>query len=112
MNKTSYTPGPWTLTATVETGRKNLFGSDFHVGTLVSGSRQEIGTFKANARLIAAAPELLEALEMIASDYTYLLDTKMRPQDAEAIQCVVAKVAKSGITLDLAEGKLVGTQGV
>ena len=66
-NEKKHTPGPWELTPTVHTGRKNIFGTaknlEYHVSTLVSGSRNDLAIFKANAHLIAAAPELLEALE-------------------------------------------------
>jgi hypothetical protein len=62
----AFTPGPWQVNATVHCDRKNIFGLNptaaFHVGTLVSGSKSKLDLFEANARLIAAAPELYEAL--------------------------------------------------
>jgi hypothetical protein len=40
--------------------------------------------------IIAAAQELLSALEIIANDYPSLLEEKMRPQDAAAIRTAIA----------------------
>lgn len=58
-----HTPGPWKASGTsvyAETGREIIFGAyNMWLG--------EIEERKANARLIAAAPELLEALESTAA---------------------------------------------
>src|SRR5262249_45692854 len=58
-----YTPGPWESVPTVQTHRVNIFSKDYFIGTLEGGSSKDLQTFKANVRLIAAAPELLEALK-------------------------------------------------
>jgi hypothetical protein len=69
---TQHTPGPWQLVPTVHSDRLIIFGAapakEYCIGTLISGSRVELPTLRANARLIAAAPELLEVLEFIAAD--------------------------------------------
>lgn len=69
---TQHTPGPWEIVPTVSSDRLNIFSANpdnaYHVGTFISGSRRELPEFRANVRLIAAAPELLEALEFIAAD--------------------------------------------
>ncbi len=67
--KAKHTPGPWTLHPTA------LHPAVRSVGTPDAGPRRicTVGTMngnpvdKANARLIAAAPELLDALELIAN---------------------------------------------
>jgi len=62
-----YTPGPWHFQVSPCGHSGNIFNTSvttaYHVGTFTSGSRREIGTFLDNARLIAAAPDLLTMLE-------------------------------------------------
>ena len=62
-----HTPPPWQLVNTVHSERKLLFcmvpGHERLVATLVSGSREELQLFKADARLMAASPQLIGALE-------------------------------------------------
>jgi hypothetical protein len=62
-----HTPGPWEIVPTVHSDRKHIFhldpGHAYYIGTLISGSQRDLALFKANARLIGTAPELLEALE-------------------------------------------------
>ena len=65
MSKATHTPGPWVR---AEKGHGNYF----HVGQVVDSDHMTIAVAhgknaetEANARLIAAAPELLEALEGI-----------------------------------------------
>lgn len=62
------TPPPWELVNTVHSHRKLLFNTvpnqERLVATLVSGSLQELQQFKADARLMAASPQLLAALEL------------------------------------------------
>ncbi len=90
-NQPQYTSGPWRL-------KQSQFGlfvlsegtaerSPDAIAEMVSSGK----TVQFNAHLIAAAPELLEALEMIANDYSYLLETKMRPVDADNIHRIISK---------------------
>jgi hypothetical protein len=65
----NHTPGPWHYEESplktgwcVVTGNNYLADVHKHVGATADDARDE-----ANARLIAAAPELLEALEVIAN---------------------------------------------
>jgi hypothetical protein len=55
MSAPKHTPGPWSLTA-------DQFA---HIVTDVEGNEIYVGTNEEDARLIAAAPELLEALRGI-----------------------------------------------
>lgn len=68
VRKTSYTPGPWRYSPqviptygfyiqTVDMSHKDSFIGD------VGGGLQQPQVIEANAKLIAAAPELLEAVE-------------------------------------------------
>jgi hypothetical protein len=85
-----HTAGPWEVTATVHADRRNIFGPDCLVGTLVSGSRTKLGLFTANARLIAAAPELLEALQkLVPADFDEHPDDFM--PDWHAARAAIAK---------------------
>lgn len=62
-----HTPGPWHFQVSASGHSGNLFNttvtSAYHVGTFTSGSNREVGTFLANAHLIATAPDLLNVLE-------------------------------------------------
>lgn len=65
--KTSHTPGPWEVFDSMEDG--DTYGIDGADGSAVVyygyRNKEEGIPEKANARLIAAAPELLEALEAL-----------------------------------------------
>ena len=62
--ETKHTPGPWAIDG--EGTNAMVRGADL---TIVAVRHRLTGpTHEANARLIAAAPELLEALESILSD--------------------------------------------
>lgn len=79
-NETKHTPGPWTvfvpasLDVCYEGGEcpATIRGAGIHVATMPGEQPCFTRTEKANARLIAAAPELLEALEFLAHDYRVL----------------------------------------
>lgn len=74
MNK--HTQGPWTVTRDgeisirEETGRRRLIAHVFALyGDVADGFRQRIdGSDDANARLIAAAPDLLAAARALLDD--------------------------------------------
>ena len=60
MSEGKYTPGPWT----VNEYREVLDAQGRTICRVyLDGDRKPVATAKANARLMAAAPELLEALE-------------------------------------------------
>jgi hypothetical protein len=88
----SHTPGPW------------RFSSDGHIVSASTGERvctphstllggkvsDQIKDLKRNARLIAAAPEMLEALRLIAE--TEWVDVALDPQRAVRLaRAVIAK---------------------
>ena len=70
-----HTPGPWTLAKQPPACglTVTLYGNcaDKRLGTLHTGSWE----YMSNARLIAAAPELLEALEGITKHYVDLVNS-------------------------------------
>jgi hypothetical protein len=66
-----HTQGPWKMFVPCGEGDYGIIsdnvnaGGNFYVATIPNGRHAEA---EANARLIAAAPNMLEALEQIASD--------------------------------------------
>ena len=56
----------WEVTDTVYADRKNIFtfepAAPYHVGTIISGSRSQLGRFEADVALIRAAPAMQKAL--------------------------------------------------
>lgn len=63
----SHTPGPWLTTESTEHwGRVNVtIQAAFTANDIATAWQGNTETNRANARLIAAAPELLEALEEV-----------------------------------------------
>ena len=90
-----HTPGPWEIWPDFDEEGENgssIIGTN---GDPLAVTISDRYSEDANAHLIAAAPELLEALEMIANDYAYLLETKLSSPDADMIHELIAK-AKGG----------------
>jgi hypothetical protein len=65
----SHTPGPWLTTESTEHwGRVNVtIQAAFTANDIATAWQGNTETNRANARLIAAAPELLDALELIST---------------------------------------------
>lgn len=64
-----HTPGPWTIGVPGPNGCPTIGTAQGLMTAMISHSYSEpeqVATARANARLIAAAPDLLEALERIA----------------------------------------------
>lgn len=63
--KTEHTPGPWHVN-TLEVVPLSIHAAHGHVATVSTGSMGEceLEECEANARLIAAAPEMIHALEL------------------------------------------------
>jgi len=82
-----HTPGPWEAVSNlVRTARTPTGG-----GFLVAECPASIGSRLEDARLIAAAPELLEALQLIAD--TDPIDAALDPQ--RAVRVARAAIAKA-----------------
>jgi hypothetical protein len=81
---TQHTPGPWKF-GSISNGdfyKRNIAGADgYHVALTSSRDDAEVD---ANARLIAAAPELLEALQAI-------IDTGLSTSKIGAAKIAIAK---------------------
>ena len=74
---TKHTTGPWSIN-----GNK-IDGNGYHIASINSHGTTE---GKANARLIAAAPDLLAALEMVMEKYSKNLDGFAFEQVFQAIK--------------------------
>ncbi|MDN7658472.1 hypothetical protein [Burkholderia cenocepacia] len=69
MDKIKHTPGPWNCTRASSSGYDVIQAENAPVDVCVVSRRDKSGEeINANARLIAAAPDLLIALELIAAD--------------------------------------------
>lgn len=67
----NHTPGPWDISRCDQSGLKTYAIHNEHFSIARISGSHEIGlTLEANAKLIAAAPEMLEALKKISSQYT------------------------------------------
>ncbi len=71
MNATTtarHTPGPWKTHVGASWQVVTVFGQDGkYIGKLDAYPVRDLGTNDANAKLIAAAPDMLEALRQIAT---------------------------------------------
>ena len=90
MNETKHTPGPWTATPTA--------GHETHGQSVVyaEADGKDVAVIydgKANARLIAAAPELLAACKAIAA----LMDGQGRANMPEVAGQARAAIAKATV---------------
>jgi hypothetical protein len=65
--KTNYTPGPWIFQTSLINGFEfDIATSDFE--TFIAATYETEETTEANARLIAAAPELLEVIKTVLAE--------------------------------------------
>lgn len=89
MNNTQYTPAPWQIDYS---GNCHIGITDENDRTLAFCSLQneDCAENEANARLIAAAPDLLSALEELCAD-KYLSD----PINADRMKNARAAIAKA-----------------
>ena len=69
--QSAHTPGPWNCNRASAAGREIIVSEVSPVDVAVLSHRDKSQSeINANARLIAAAPDLLEALREIAADYS------------------------------------------
>lgn len=67
MTETKFTPGPWDVEE-MPSGRVTVTAGQF----FICGDENSYGVIDANAHLIAAAPELYEALETAIEEIKHL----------------------------------------
>lgn len=104
MSTPKHTPGPWTAGDIIRAPSKTKYASDGRgICKLYSETRKQlVNEQQANARLIAAAPELLEelrrALEFLRGDAARLMrDGAFEPHNIlrRQIRSVEAAIAKA-----------------
>lgn len=89
-----HTQGPWSIRADSTSEIVNCIGSPL---ARLAGSRDE---WEANARLIAAAPDLLEALKYVRNlaETGLLLSEEGKPVETKYLDEVIAKATNGGGT--------------
>ena len=94
MSESKHTPGPWVANIPpTDRMAPTVDAVDGEVCTCECGVNR---TNRHNARLIAAAPELLEACEDLLSDYEHLAyESKMPPVRRRRIERARAAIAKA-----------------
>ena len=96
----THTPGPWHYTLADETSSGGVYGNEKCVCDIIPKELQvaydceEVEIANANARLIAAAPELLEQCKLFEKCLTYLINSGDSGADLERdkLREVLAKV--------------------
>lgn len=98
MNKPAHTPGPWEVVGsricTVANDNERITLAKTEPGGAFAMSEQQ----DANARLIAAAPELLEALKA-ASEWLNDMGCEHEQPDLRCVVCLV------NVAINKAEGR-------
>lgn len=87
------TPGPWSIKAEFE-NECVVFGGDRMICECYEDGEEQTDEDRANARLIAAAPDLLAACEAAWNCIAELSPTQARVETAQMLQAAIAK-AKS-----------------
>lgn len=82
-NIATHTPGPWTITRESDTHPLAIQTAEGTVAYVRHMGRPD-PEWQANARLIAAAPELLAALESMVDMFERHIDGRPGPDDAAA----------------------------
>ena len=96
----THTPGPWHYTLADETSSGGVYGNEKCVCDIIPKELQvayyceEVEIANANARLIAAAPELLEQCKLFEKVLTHLINSGDSGADLERdkLREVLAKV--------------------
>jgi hypothetical protein len=96
---TQHTPGPWKVKAgtnAVLAGRKQICSHVNAASALPVNILEDQEIAQANARLIAAAPDLLEALQdLFGADMEHVLMGDGKDDQIEAIAKAKAAIAKA-----------------
>lgn len=92
-----HTPGPWrTTTAYDDPAVIDYDGRIIAMAVMDEDDPQELETIVANARLLAAAPELLAACREAVSAITYLLSNDDDdPNYADTLNTLAAAISKA-----------------
>lgn len=92
-----HTPGPWEARTFMVKGGERMRDTICHVGTSTSLGPQRSHESVANALLIGAAPEMLDAL-IHAENSAVIIDNGDEVVSAEAMAAIRAAIAKATST--------------
>ena len=93
---TQHTPGPWKVKAhstAVLAGRKQICSNVNSASNLPVNMKDDLEIAHANARLIAAAPELLEALKLAVRQSSH--DMLMTGEELRKCDAAIDKATRS-----------------
>jgi hypothetical protein len=95
--KATHTPGPWELMHAEHGQHVEVVVNGGHIAVVFSGSFRDGSTGEANANLIAAAPDLIEACEKALNliDGAGVLLASMSAERSRAVEALRAAVAKA-----------------
>lgn len=90
MNNATHTPGPWEISKHGTPDYAPQFGI-YAEGSQNDHCLVRYDNAQANARLIAAAPDLLAACEAALDDFYHELDSQLRRPTEEMLVAAIAK---------------------
>lgn len=96
MSEAKHMPGPWLMVADAADGKHAIYGADevYRIATVHNFNGWPANA--ANARLIAAAPELLQALIDCAEALAHLQDrmaVRVNPPTLEKARAAITKAS-------------------
>lgn len=101
MTPTPYTPGPWYATDTDVCATETPADGGDIICEAPEAFEESMKRWNANAGLIAAAPDLLEALQEAVADLFYQVEMRHGPEKASKYPSIVK--AKAAIAKATAE---------
>jgi uncharacterized protein YbbK (DUF523 family) len=113
-NDIAHTPGPWKIEAVYLAPHRTHFGEYRFPHQAVDGHSREYShsEAEANAALIAAAPELLEALKVLRVPLQIQFDLHQRMCEAEGQDVTQSKAYLTAkARLDLADSAIAKAEG-
>jgi hypothetical protein len=94
MTKTAHTPGPWHVDSCDDDLIYSANG--WHIATVGNEAQEQPAhEITANAQLIAAAPELLDALEFVRMTFADIEASKRKGYYIECPKVVAAAIGKA-----------------
>ena len=96
VDRVVHTPGPWEVKGPTQNGHcLRIFAGDEYVG-IIGGSDQPMRVIHANAKLIAAAPELQAALEKFVAWHD-MDHERIKPEEVQAAYNKAIDAAKTAL---------------
>jgi hypothetical protein len=90
MSDSKYTPGPWRVTTELRDTDEIVCDMLNEKGYVAITQGQKLSHWREDAKLIAAAPDLLEALKSSVSDLFYQIESKHGAEAASKYPSIVA----------------------